>query len=142
MQRSQPLIPLSHDHHHGLVFIRRVKSQLQDSADVGAIVAYVLAFWDEDLLRHFEEEEQYIFPLVPDNDLLRMRAEQEHMKVRAIMTMLREGPPEAAALVQHLADLLTAHIRFEERELFPLIEQVAGPLKLAAAGEMLASRTH
>lgn len=82
------------------------------------------------MLRHFREEEELFFaPLVDEEDAhdLVMRALAEHLRVRARVRLLKRGLVDGKAeptQLTELSKLLTAHVRFEEREVFPLVERL------------------
>lgn len=130
--RHPSLIPLSHDHHHGLALALRCRKQaLGQIKPMGAAglrerAAEVLAFYDSNLIAHFRAEEEVLFPklrsMAPQSapviaDLLR-----DHEQIRQAMSQLKAGAG-LAKIIFDLGDLLERHIRREERELFPLFEQ-------------------
>lgn len=131
MQRSQPLIPFSHDHHHGLVVCRRIGEGVKHGIAPGRIIAYIREFWHKDLRRHFEEEEQSVFPLLPGTDGLIIQALEEHRQVRAYISLLFSDNHACLETAAAFGKLLQQHIRFEERVLFPHIEQSAPAAQLA-----------
>ena len=124
MKRNRALIPLSHDHHHALVAARRLRRAVEE--DAAAEAAAFSHFFAAESIRHFREEEERLFPLVADSEEARplvVRALLEHQRLHALAGRLASG--ESAPL-RELGELLEAHVRFEERELFPLIERLAG----------------
>ncbi len=77
--------------------------------------------------QHFREEDDLLFPLVAaalDESPLVERATRDHLHFRAAAVRLRRTPDPAAEVLQALGARLDAHIRLEERELFPLAERV------------------
>ena len=139
VKRHAALVPLAHDHHHALVEARR----LSRSADGGEVVRRdaverFLAFYAADTIEHFREEEERLFPLLVDHgdaatELL-LRALLEHQRIHALVQRLREGVATGSAdraTMRELGELLHAHIRLEERELFPLIETTVSEQALA-----------
>lgn len=112
MKRHPALIALSRDHHHALSLGNRIRRQ--PDADHSAAIA---AQRDE-LLHHFAAEEQQfapLWPLLQRSDLQR-RFNADHAVLRQLLQ-----PPFQAAL---LADTLIAHVRFEERELFAVLQSL------------------
>jgi iron-sulfur cluster repair protein YtfE (RIC family) len=105
------------------------------------MAAYVRDFWHSDLKRHFKEEETIVFPLIPADDVMVQQALSEHRSLSGIVGQLTEKPGEADALLTAFAVLLRAHIRFEERDLFPHIEQLATDDDLLCAGKKLQGST-
>ena len=140
MRRHDALIPLSHDHHHALAQVRRLKSGAE--ADDGSRVETTRAFLDffrDDTLDHFRQEEEKVFPLGVDSPELRADLERvmfEHLQIHRLVLSLQEETNEGApssGLMTRLAIALEAHIRFEEKVVFPGIERVAADRLDAAA---------
>jgi mannose-6-phosphate isomerase-like protein (cupin superfamily) len=107
VKRHPALVALSHDHHHALVHARRLREG--DPAGFAE-------FFARDLVRHFRQEEEVVFPLlaeVGEHPPELARALVEHARVRALAR--RPGP--------ELGELLEAHVRLEERVLFETIQR-------------------
>lgn len=139
MKRHPALVGLSHDHHHELVQARRLRLAAEAEPDerLAAAAAYVELFFAE-TVRHFRDEEEELFPLYArragETPLLR-RILQEHMQLHGLARALRAevaGGEVAPDSVRRLGDLLHAHVRAEERELFPAIEAALTDDDLAA----------
>jgi quercetin dioxygenase-like cupin family protein/hemerythrin len=127
MKRHPALIPLSHDHHRALVEARRLRRAADTSESAAAATAFLRFFADE-TIRHFREEEELLFPSVRDleeaHDLL-VQALLEHQHLHALAARLERlvsTGGEVGETMRELGRLLEAHVRLEERELFPLIE--------------------
>jgi hemerythrin-like domain-containing protein len=77
---------------------------------------------------HFHEEEELFFaPVVDDETIgsLVARAVADHLRLHAYVRTLRRQLSTGdvdTELFASIADLLETHVRFEEQELFPLIE--------------------
>jgi quercetin dioxygenase-like cupin family protein/hemerythrin-like domain-containing protein len=131
MKRHQALIPLSHDHHQTLVEARHLHRGADATNPIAAVTAF-LAFFTASVVPHFREEEELLFPRVADAEeaeKLVLRALLEHQRLHAAVAELRElvsGHDDRLLVrpMRHLAGLLEAHVRFEERQLFPLIEEL------------------
>ena len=127
MKRNPALIPLSHDHHHALAAARRLRLAAEHG-DASAEAAAFSRFFAEESVRHFRDEEERLFPLVAHSEEaqpLVVRALLEHQRLHALARQVASGE---SAPMRDLAELLEAHVRFEERELFPLIERLLGDL--------------
>ena len=127
MKRHQALIGLSHDHHHALVQARRLRRAAQAGDDPAPAVDAFVAFFRADTLRHFREEEESIFPLVAGSDEARpllVETLLDHQRLRLLVRELEQSP-EPRGFMREIGGLLEAHVRREERELFPLIERLA-----------------
>lgn len=78
----------------------------------------------EALTRHAEVEEQVLYPelrrIVDGGDDLADRAEAEHAAVRTLIARCYDAPPEdLRPLAGEIHELVTAHVTFEEQEIFP-----------------------
>lgn len=137
MKRSPELTPLSHSHHKGLF----AAMQLRDAEDLDAAVAALLEYWEVHGAEHFRIEEEVLLPawLELDDDAdpeLAKRVIAEHLDLRVIVRRARRGDVSLEQL-QRCGDDISAHIRFEERELFPMIERALPADALASlAGEL------
>jgi hemerythrin-like domain-containing protein len=87
-------------------------------------------------VRHFREEEELFFAPLVDNDEARdqvIQAVAQHLQVHALARALRrqlaDGEAEPETL-RNLSNLLTTHVRWEERNLFPLVERLLSPEQL------------
>jgi quercetin dioxygenase-like cupin family protein len=139
MKRHPALVPLSHDHHHALVEARRLgRGADGEDSKRRAVTAGFLRFFSTETVRHFREEEERLFPTVVDQESavgeLLVRALLEHQRIHALVERLKRGLAAGdadAATMRELAELLVAHVRLEERELFPLIEEVVSKESLS-----------
>jgi quercetin dioxygenase-like cupin family protein/iron-sulfur cluster repair protein YtfE (RIC family) len=130
MKRHPSLVPLSHDHHHALVEARRLRRAADgpDEERRRAATSF-LRFFSTETIRHFREEEERLFPILADHEEARellVRALLEHQRIHALVTNLDRARDPTSSSMRELADTLEAHVRLEERQLFPLIEQVVG----------------
>ena len=130
MKRHPALIPLSQDHHHGLVAARRLRhAAAGEEVERTEAAAAFLGFFARDTIPHFRDEEERIFPLVADAPDpatgLVTEALLQHQRLHALAGALREesaGGEVMAETMRRLGRALEEHVRFEERTLFPLIE--------------------
>ncbi len=139
MQRAPELIPLSHQHHHGLAAAKRVLGTLDiDTSDVGTrlLAEQVVRFHEADLEPHFIAEETWLLPHAPA--ALREHTLADHAQLRALV----EFGDNLGAIREQLrtwSDALTQHIRFEERELFPALQELLSAEQLLQIGRELES---
>ena len=123
MLRDASLIPLSHQHHNALalcVMTRRSLAQDSSPENVARLARRVIDRYELELVNHFEIEEQVLFPvcgLVPLVDAL----VAEHRAMEALIPPLRTLP--SADLLERFCQLLAAHVRREESELFEEIQR-------------------
>jgi hemerythrin-like domain-containing protein len=128
MKRSEYLIPLSRDHHTGLLFCWKIRTGINKGVDLERISKYIDYYWNAHLKFHFEEEEQ----LLPSDEM-----DEQHVVIRQQVAGVlgRERHNVNAYLV--LEEMINTHIRFEERELFPLLENELSAEQLKEIGKTL-----
>ena len=119
IKRSKQLTPFSHEHHDALLFIWNIKQGLKNKTAIETISGYVRWFWKNHLKEHFDQEEKLLLPYLQGNEMGR-RLKREHAAIRNLAASARAEESFAS-----LAEMLNAHIRFEERQLFPHIEKIA-----------------
>ncbi|WP_028453732.1 hemerythrin domain-containing protein [Chitinilyticum aquatile] len=118
MKRSPALIHFSREHHPALVLAKRIqRAQADELAGLLPSITFL-----GDLEKHFVEEETQFAPTLAALPQLAERFDDDHAALRALMHRLQKG--ELAALAE-FAQRLEAHVRFEERELFPALELLA-----------------
>lgn len=147
--RNPNLIPLSHDHHHGLALALRCRKQgLGQIKPMGAEglrlrAQEFLEFYRANLVAHFKAEEELLFPVMRQQvaGCAAMLDEliKDHEQLRHAMTQLEAGTG-LAKLIFDLGDLLERHIRREERELFPLFEAQVDAAQAEELGAKLQER--
>lgn len=131
MKRHPALQTLSRDHHQALVIARRLRRAKQpDAADAQAAF---LEFWDSEGEAHFRVEEQVMLPRFAaaggaDTGAV-ARVLLDHAEIRLRALRLQGGPVSPAALGE-LGALLAEHVRLEERDLFPAIEELLSDSQL------------
>ena len=86
---------------------------------------------------HFTEEETILF--APVNDAEVQKALDEHTQIAALIKGLNTGEDNAANQLSTLADTVDNHVRYEERQLFPHLEQVLTDEQLNSIGKQLAA---
>jgi hemerythrin-like domain-containing protein len=130
MKRTPELRTLSEEHHHGLVQARRLQSATEaDSAE--AAVKGFLDFWQKDTVIHFRKEEEVLLPVMvryggglSREPLVEML--EDHARIRGLVMQLSDEAMGGNVRLETLHEIrrrLQAHIRLEERVVFPLIEE-------------------
>lgn len=135
IKRSEHIVILSREHHGGLLFCWKIRQGLKKQTDTNRMQQYVAYFWDSHLAPHFREEEEHLFEKA--NDDLCRKAMQQHQEIKALINQVKSSLPSPDLLTQ-LADSVDAHIRYEERELFPHLEKVLDEQELRRIGAALA----
>jgi hemerythrin-like domain-containing protein len=132
MKRHPSLTAFSDDHHQGLVHARQLrKAASGEWANSAATARTFLEFWQRDTSLHFRKEEEVLLPVlaryggnVSEQPLLQMLT--QHARIRGLAMQLSdefERDKIREATLRNLGEQLEAHIRLEERHVFPLIEQ-------------------
>jgi hemerythrin-like domain-containing protein/quercetin dioxygenase-like cupin family protein len=141
VKRHPALVPLSHDHHHGLVQARRLRRAAGGSDEASRVRAAkeFAAFFGRETAEHFREEEALLFPLLAGRSetaqALLAETALQHAEIRALVARLERSLAAGtvdAELLAELGALLESHIRLEERQLFPLAEQLVPAEELDA----------
>ena len=141
--RHPSLVPLSHDHHHGLALAMRCRKQAlgqlkpMGGAGLRARAKEFSEFYRAHLVSHFRAEEEVLYPLlraaVSSSAALLDELIHQHEQLRQGIAQLEAGG-SLAKLIFDLGDLLERHIRREERELFPFFEAHIDSVKAEAVG--------
>ena len=132
MKRHPSLRPFSDDHHQGLVNARRLRrATSRDGASSVDTARDFLDFWQTDTSRHFRKEEEVLLPVLAryrgdlgERPILQMLI--QHARIRGLAMQLRDELEQDMIqedTLRNLGEQLEAHIRLEEREVFPLIEK-------------------
>jgi hemerythrin-like domain-containing protein len=140
MKRSEALRTLSHQHHQGLFAALQLKRADRETA-ADARQAFI-DFFEREGARHFRIEEELLLPAFArhagcdEPAIVRLLTEHVELRRRG-QDLEAEADPDEGAL-RELGERLERHIRFEERVLFPMIEDALPPdelERLAAAIE-------
>lgn len=123
MPRTGALLTLSREHHASLVMARAARKAAEsgDSAAYPAAMERIEAHWRTVLAAHFAQEEALVRLAEESLDAATVaRFFAEHAELRRLVC----GPCalESAVRLRRFGDLLAAHVRFEERVLFPQLQ--------------------
>lgn len=135
IKRNANIIIFSRDHHAGLLFCWKIKAGLRKNIPLYKILKYINFFWIGHLKEHFREEEVLLFDRLDDE--LSRQAKSEHLMLEQRLYHLNHYENETAAEYLSFAELLTNHIRFEERTLFPHLETALPAIVLKQVGDFL-----
>ncbi len=121
MRRDPRLHGLSSDHHHALVLARSLSRRLAQGPADRELIERVRGRFEAELRPHFEIEQEVLLPALSAAGFGAQcdRIWREHAQLRDQLEAAGHGDGEALG---NFATLLTAHVRFEERELFPACE--------------------
>ncbi|WP_276498990.1 hemerythrin domain-containing protein [Pontibacter litorisediminis] len=139
-KRDKSLVPLSREHHFGLLFAWKLRQGLKNGTDLEVLRAYVRYFWNNILKEHCQEEEWLLERLLPHDDTQQARLQEEHKLIEALIELIEQGSRMNKDLFKVLEQDLVDHIRWEERELFPYLQAMAHSDDLELAGQLLEHR--
>lgn len=125
MKRHAALQDLSRDHHTALKLAldARRAAESGDEKQIAAMLDRCRAVFASELEPHFQTEERDVLPplAAAGETALVERTLAEHAEFRRLIADLHhQGSPGLA----RFAELMNAHVRFEERELFAAMEKV------------------
>jgi len=121
VKRSAVLQPLSREHHSALKLAKACERAAAsgDAAQTADTCRRVSDAFTAELEPHFQFEERELLHAAPRE--LAERTLAEHRRLRALVEALQQHC-DADAL-RDFGDCLVSHVRFEERELFPMLEK-------------------
>ena len=120
---------MSHHHHHALVAALKLKRVGTEQSDLSPeeCVSELKRFWENGGNEHFREEEEILLPAYAQYEEIDKPeiAENllEHVKIRSLIDQVLRTTPPSIDELHKLGDMLEAHVRKEERVIFPMIEK-------------------
>jgi len=139
VKRSAALAALSRDHHQALFVAQKLRRATSETADDAR--AAFLQYWTTHGRRHFRLEEETLLPgYAPYGDAhhpLVLSVLGDHVAIRQRADRLAADPTASPDALHDLGERLATHVRLEERELFPLIEDAMPAAELTALAETL-----
>lgn len=125
MKRNSALQPLSREHHTALTLAKACERAVRSGSaeQVGAACHRAIQAFTNELEPHFQIEEQSLLPLLKNTETqpLVQRTLADHRQLRALLKDLQQNDANALG---GFGKRLSAHVRFEERELFPALESI------------------
>lgn len=133
MKRNKNLIPLSRDHHFGLLCSWKIREGIKKDISYNRIQKYINYYWRENLSKHFEIEDQ----LLPEAEhkSLQIQMEKEHVEIRKLIKTINISIDKNSLI--DFSEALRSHIRFEERMYFPHLEESLSEEKMNEIGAQL-----
>ncbi|MCE7914900.1 MAG: hemerythrin domain-containing protein [Nitrosomonas sp. PRO4] len=124
MPRSDFLLPLSREHHSALVLARAARKALDTNDQLACleVLEKIETYWHAVMAVHFDKEEQLLQQasiMLHSDDVARIHFEHEQLRILADKSCSLDLPVRLGKF----ADLMAAHVRYEERVLFPLLER-------------------
>lgn len=150
MKRHESLVPLSRDHHFGLIMAqqlilgRATNPRADWPTERAQQVPRLLAFFESDLRAHFDIEEAHVFPAagrdLADGGRQVQALLADHDAMRAMIRGFEADPvSELDERLPAFGHVLKAHIHKEERQLFEQMQAACEPAELDALGAEVAA---
>ena len=143
MKRHPSLAPLSRQHHPALILSQLLKKNAPAykgmPTDTEGKMLYATEFYHSDLVPHFADEEK-VFEKLNNISPLLDTAIKEIVEEHVLLHQLFKGIPgqtDAATYMDVLGHTLEKHIRKEDRELFPMIEQLVDEATMVSINDLL-----
>ncbi|TZF84036.1 hemerythrin domain-containing protein [Pedobacter sp. BS3] len=133
IRRNENILELSREHHYSLLFCWKIRQGVKQQVALERVCRYVNYFWQQHLGEHFRKEEEILFSMVQDEPV--QKAAADHQRIRRQIEALNDNCTDT--LLLQLADEVNEHVRYEERILFPYMEQVLSLSQLEAVGQQL-----
>ncbi|WP_318271482.1 hemerythrin domain-containing protein [Sphingobacterium cellulitidis] len=121
LKRHPALRPLSKEHHFSLLICWKIRRGLELNIDPSRIAKYLIYSWENHLSKHFQIEEDYVFPVLSSSNKLILDAIADHKTLKRLIFTENHNIKS----LNRIEEKLESHIRMEERQLFPLIQSVA-----------------
>lgn len=128
MKRHTSLISLSREHHGALILARLLRQDAPSykglPGDAPGKAEYALNFYQEEMIEHFHEEEKVISlvrGINPELDILFHEMEQEHTQLHELFSLINNNS-DLPGHLDKLGRVLEDHVRKEERQIFPMIQ--------------------
>lgn len=133
IKRNKSLVNLSKEHHFGLLASWKIRRGFDLQIEPKRIADFVINLWETHLRSHFNAEEIILFNVIKHP--LIDEALAQHLKLRALITSISKD--FNTKQLTDFANLLEQHIRFEERQVFKMLQQELSEDKLDKIGKLL-----
>lgn len=143
MKRDEALAPLSREHHATLILAQLLKKGAPAYRELPTEpwdrANYALEQFESDIKNHFAKEEAMLHKVQDchaDVSVLADEIRNDHSKIAALFASLTNAQ-DLVSTMDELGNTLQAHIRKEERALFPLLQEHCSPAQLAEIHDLL-----
>lgn len=134
--RNKNLYVFSHEHHHTLVFSVRLKKA--SKTNVETLKKFINHFWSNSLEDHFKNEEKLFLKYLKNTEL-RNQFLAEHKQINSVVSEINSSDENIIKKALELSELLKLHVKFEEKLLFPWLQDNIETDKLDEIGKALES---
>ncbi len=132
--RNKNLYVFSHEHHHALIFASRL--QKAKNTDEGTLKRYIHNFWGNYLDEHFSNEERSFLHHIEVFGL-KEQFLSEHEKICSLVNDITISKDHITEKAFELSGLIKWHVKFEEKKLFPWLQENLSEEELEEIGVSL-----
>jgi hypothetical protein len=122
LKRHPALQDYSREHHDELLLVWKIRGGLKKNISSGRIKNYVLYYFNEFTFPHMNNEEEFILNKLKPEDADRLKILNDHVAIKDLVGKLAVATTGINDLLFEFANLLEAHIRYEERVFFPKLQ--------------------
>lgn len=126
INREDILQPFSKEHHYSFLLSWKIRKGLDNGIALERIKNYTDWFYDNYIKSHLEDEEKYIFPILGKDHKLIKKSMSRHRRLKRLF----KDQSNLNRTLNQIEEELDQHLRFEERELFKVIQKKATPEEL------------
>lgn len=112
---------LKYDHKDILSHCHVIRKEIVKKAPPKRLQKIAAGIYEQHLKSHFEYEEKHVFPILGNDHPIIIQAIREHQQIASICKM----NDFSLMLAKQLISEMDAHIQFEERVVFPYVQQAA-----------------
>lgn len=136
VKRNENIAKLSRDHHGSLMFCWKLRNGIKHGASTERMANYIRYFREQHFNPHFREEEEILFAPLHDEKV--QHALDDHVKIKKMIDdILFSDSFDQKEELNILADTVDAHVRYEERILFPHLEKQLSGEQLETIGKQI-----
>ena len=140
IKRNENIAKLSRDHHASLMFCWKLRQGIKREVAVKRMQDYLVYFLAQHFTPHFREEEEILFSELKDEKV--QKAIDEHVIIKKLVAdIVHSNGNNLIKEISSLADMVDAHVRYEERTLFPHLEKELTEKQLESIGQQIADET-
>jgi len=119
IKRGDFLKQIIRERHQGFLLCWKIRTGIRKNVEAARIKKYTDWFYKTYLIHYFKFEEKYIFPILPSENKMRIKAMAEHRRLKRLF----ESDTDILKNSSLIEEELENHIRFEERMLFDEVKR-------------------
>ena len=130
LKRNVFLAPLSREHHDTLLFCWKINHGLRLEIKPKRIAEYCTWFFENHMKDHFQKEETAFTRILSRDNVMIDRMFDDHEAIKAKIIELNQCATIEG--LKRLTKVVIYHVRFEERQLFQYVQEIATNEQLRA----------